>query len=79
MPLSRWERKARLRHGSQRSVAKRFGRPESWVSLVMSGDKRDEVVEKDLARRMRPLTTHEEAFGPLPEKKSETPRVSAVA
>lgn len=66
MPLTRWERKARLKHGDGKRIAKRLRRAESDVSSVIHGHKRNPAIEKEAARRMRPLTTPEEAFGPLP-------------
>jgi hypothetical protein len=66
MPLTRWERKARLKHGAGRSIAKRCRRAESHVSEVIAGHRRDPVVEKEVARRMK--LSVEEAFGPMPER-----------
>lgn len=66
MPLTRWERKSRLKHGDQKRIAKRVNRAESDVSSVIHGHKRIAIIEKECARRMRPFTTPEEAFGPLP-------------
>jgi hypothetical protein len=77
MPLTRWERKARLKHGDGKRTAKRTGRPESHVSETLSGVRRDPVIEKELARRMRPITTPEEAFGPQPMKAADSVSTAA--
>jgi hypothetical protein len=77
MPLTRWERKSRLRHGVQKSIAKRCRCSESHVSKVLSDLTRDRVVEKEIARRMKlPV---EEVFGPMPSTASAEEAVSLTA
>lgn len=79
MPLTRWERKSRLKHGDVNSIAKRTRRAASHVSLVISGKRRDRVVEREAARRMKPPTTQDEAFGPIPEREVAPPAESSAA
>ncbi len=52
MALTPYERKLRLKRGSITSIAKRTRRAQPHVSLVVSGQRRDAVVEKEVARRI---------------------------
>ncbi len=68
MPLSYYERKARLKHGDVGKVADEVGVDIGVVSRVLSGKKRRRDVEVALTKRMRDPETAKpvgimEAFG----------------
>lgn len=66
MAMSRWERKAALRHGAMKEVAKRTGRTLGHVSEVVRGNRRDRKVEVAIARAVgKPV---DEVFEPLAPK-----------
>lgn len=69
MPLSMWERKAKLGYGGVRAVAKRTARSESHVSQVLRCEqtaRRDGKVERVVAKLIGlPV---EAVFPPAPPK-----------
>ncbi len=77
MALTKWERKAKLRYGAVTSIARRCRRSKGHVSSVISGPRRDAVVEREVARRMKlPVVA---VFGPAPKaRKSRTPKSRAA-
>jgi hypothetical protein len=67
MTLSRLHRKARLDHGDMKDIAEETGYDISYVSLVISGRRRNDDIERVAARKMG--VAREQAFRPR-EKKS---------
>ena len=68
MALSYYERKARLKHGVLKDIAKDAGCSVGQASRVLSGARRDRRIERLIARRLRdPVTgagvSVAEAFG----------------
>lgn len=66
MPLTRWERKARLGHGAVSEIARREKQPISVVSEVLNGRRRNRKVEVAIARRLR--MRHADVFPPRDEE-----------
>lgn len=83
MPLTYFERKARLPHGAVSIVAVEQGRGADKISLVLSGKMRNRAIETRLASLMRDPDTGKhvtvsEAFGP-PSRSLRRSRTSAAS
>lgn len=53
MALTKWERKEKLGHGAVKAIAEATELSEGHVSMVISGKRRDRVVEVAVARRLQ--------------------------
>lgn len=53
MGLSRWERKEKLGHGGVTEIAEKTGFSVNYASEVISGRKRNRMIEVATARKLR--------------------------
>lgn len=66
MAMTRWERKAALRHGAVTEIARRVGVTKQHVSHVLNDKRRDRKVEVAAARMIgRPV---DDVFEPVPAR-----------